>query len=348
MTPPRLIALGNGVWLDEICTEGKAPIKDVPGGSITYSVLGARLFTPLDPKTITLMFNAGHDFPEDLITLFRGWSIDLVVNHVLDRPSARGRVFYENANANRKGFERLTEPLPVNVKQLERYPDCLQSQAFHFFGSANYLQAQVNDLLHLRKGVVAEGCTPALPLIVWEPHAKSCLPATLQQHLDAMKFVDVFSPNHEELHSFWGNPIPFDRLLVEREAAAFVQAGIGPRGDGCIIVRAAGAGVLAMSETIAPRWLPSYYKPDSERIFDPTGAGNAFLGGFIIGLQNTGDRLQAIHHGQVAASFALEQVGVPSHNGEGADERWNGEKVSERLAKYQGRLQASLTVLMCT
>ncbi|RMX97289.1 hypothetical protein D0868_10726 [Hortaea werneckii] len=32
----RIIALGNGVWLDEIRNEGAAPIKDVPGGSVTF------------------------------------------------------------------------------------------------------------------------------------------------------------------------------------------------------------------------------------------------------------------------------------------------------------------------
>lgn len=33
---PRTVALGNGVWLDEIRNEGVAPIKDVPGGSVTF------------------------------------------------------------------------------------------------------------------------------------------------------------------------------------------------------------------------------------------------------------------------------------------------------------------------
>ena len=33
---PRLVALGNGVWLDEIRKEGTAPVKDVPGGSVTF------------------------------------------------------------------------------------------------------------------------------------------------------------------------------------------------------------------------------------------------------------------------------------------------------------------------
>lgn len=33
---PLLVALGNGVWLDEIRKEGDLPIEDVPGGSVTF------------------------------------------------------------------------------------------------------------------------------------------------------------------------------------------------------------------------------------------------------------------------------------------------------------------------
>ena len=35
---PWLVSLGNGVWLDEIRKEGTAPVKDVPGGSVTFGM----------------------------------------------------------------------------------------------------------------------------------------------------------------------------------------------------------------------------------------------------------------------------------------------------------------------
>ena len=60
----------------------------------------------------------------------------------------------------------------------------------------------------------------------------------------------------------------------------------------CIVVRAAEDGCLvvrSMVETegrggdgevqVAMKWLPAYYPTDSESVIDPTGAGNAFLGG---------------------------------------------------------------------
>jgi len=35
---PCIVALGNGVWLDEIRTEGVTTIKDVVGGSVTFGM----------------------------------------------------------------------------------------------------------------------------------------------------------------------------------------------------------------------------------------------------------------------------------------------------------------------
>src|SRR5262249_30927918 len=43
---------------------------------------------------------------------------------------------------------------------------------------------------------------------------------------------------------------------------------------------------------------------------DVTGAGNAYCGGFLVGLAETGDLGQAGRYGAVSASFALEQFGA--------------------------------------
>jgi sugar/nucleoside kinase (ribokinase family) len=44
---------------------------------------------------------------------------------------------------------------------------------------------------------------------------------------------------------------------------------------------------------------------------DPTGAGNAFCGGFLTGWVQTGDLCTAGIYGVVAASFLVEQIGLP-------------------------------------
>ncbi|KAK4897950.1 hypothetical protein LTR27_004334 [Elasticomyces elasticus] len=303
----RLVALGNGVWLDDICRAGCEPVKNIPGGSVTFATLGARLFAAEEPSRIAMTFNAGHDFPKDVVDVFRSWDIDLMVHKLHDKPSSRGLVFYEEANNNRKGSQRLTEPLPVTIKDLQGTPS-LKTQGFEFFGTAQYIEEQVADLVKLRWNKIIRHIKSE-PYIVWEPHPKSCTSDTLKAHQEAAKLVDVFSPNHEELHSFFGEPLEsVDTDLIEEQARSFVKAGIGPMAD-------------------------------SDKVVDATGAGNAFLGAFAVGFCSTGSNVEAAVYGTVAASFALEQIGLPVRVGEGDEETWNGCRLMDRVHEYRQRLK---------
>lgn len=79
-----------------------------------------------------------------------------------------------------------------------------------------------------------------------------------------------------------------------------------------------------------------------KNVVDPTGAGNAFLGGFCIGLLNDKSVNTLTHfekaaqYGSVAASFAVEQVGTPilTPGQPGGIDRWNGGYVHDRLDSY--------------
>ena len=172
----------------------------------------------------------------------------------------------------------------------------------------------------------------ARPLIVWEPHAKSCYPETLTAHAHAARLAIAFSPNHEELQSFFGpSQEGFSRAIVEQQASTFLSGAKG----GCIIVRAAEHGCLIMSSKVGARWLPAYYTADLGKVVDPTGAGNAFLGAFAVGFQATHDYIEAAAWGTIAASFVIEQVGLPKLQKTGDREVWNGCDVAERLRSYK-------------
>ncbi|KAK0627711.1 Ribokinase-like protein [Immersiella caudata] len=85
------------------------------------------------------------------------------------------------------------------------------------------------------------------------------------------------------------------------------------------------------------RWFPAFYgaREAKERVVDPTGGGNTFLGGLAVALARGKSMEEACGWGNVAASFAIEQVGVPElgKNDEG-QEVWNGVRVEERLSGY--------------
>jgi bifunctional ADP-heptose synthase (sugar kinase/adenylyltransferase) len=87
--------------------------------------------------------------------------------------------------------------------------------------------------------------------------------------------------------------------------------------------------------------LPAFYESDNKilhpAVLDTTGAGNAFLGAFGAKLAETGDPIMAAASGTVAASFVVEQFGLPRLTTQGSSELWNGQDPDERLQHYNRR-----------
>lgn len=85
------------------------------------------------------------------------------------------------------------------------------------------------------------------------------------------------------------------------------------------------------------QWIPAYHQ-SSEKVIDPTGGGNTFLGGLCVGLARGESLVTAAIWGSVAASFAIEQVGMPELAGEGFEETWNGERAKSRAEELSQRM----------
>lgn len=86
------------------------------------------------------------------------------------------------------------------------------------------------------------------------------------------------------------------------------------------------------------RWIPAYHE-DPAKVVDPTGGGNSFLGGLTIALARGMNIEDAVACGSVAASFAIEQVGVPIiGKDEQGLETCNGVRVDDRLDEFNRRV----------
>ncbi|KAI5922601.1 Ribokinase-like protein [Camillea tinctor] len=89
------------------------------------------------------------------------------------------------------------------------------------------------------------------------------------------------------------------------------------------------------------RWIPAYHT-DPEKVVDPTGGGNTFLGGLAVALARGKTLEEAAAWASVAASFAIEQVGVPTlGKDEEGRETWNGVRVDDRFEEFKTRLAFS-------
>lgn len=95
-------------------------------------------------------------------------------------------------------------------------------------------------------------------------------------------------------------------------------------------------------------WVPAYWTSDrADRVVDVTGAGNGFLGGFCAGLDEGMDVRQgestteeelivAVIRGTIAASFIVEQVGLPvMTTSELGTEIWNDDLVRDRIERLE-------------
>ena len=199
------------------------------------------------------------------------------------------------------------------------------------------VDAQIDSLLTLRNRANVK----AKPLLVWEPRPSSYTPACHDVFFQAVQKVDVFTPNHVELAAIFGHSDPetIDTDVIQALALKFRVSG------STIIVRAGERGCFVASGSCS-HWLPPYHEPvgeahkiSSPKVVDPTGAGNAFVGAFTIGFLDTRDMCQAACYGNVGASFAVEQIGLPELGGNEEGEVWNDANPHLRLREYMSRLE---------
>jgi sugar/nucleoside kinase (ribokinase family) len=193
---------------------------------------------------------------------------------------------------------------------------------------------------------VTETKAHARPLFIWEPVPDLCTPNELTNCLEALKVIDVISPNHSELGGFFGaDTNETDHVnfrSIEGLCDQWLQSGIGLKGEGGIVVRAGKDGCL-VARRGSRKWLSAYHQ-SAEKVIDPTGGGNGFLGGLAMGLvrgetsSGVSDLEEAAIWGSISASFAIEQIGMPVLSSTDNGETWNGARVEERKSEFKERL----------
>lgn len=310
---------------------------NIIGGAGTYSALGARLFSP-PPSSASVgwIIDAGTDFPVEVRDVIASWKSGVLIRP-RDALTTRGWNGY--GEDEHRAFKYLTEKKRLTADDLK--PELLAAKSFHLICSPTRCVDLVSRILDRRREELST--ENPRPIIIWEPVPDLCKPAELENAYKALEYVDVCSPNHEELGAFFDfkHKDGVDLQAVQTQSNKFLARGIGRNGDGAIVVRCGKEGcfVASLEER---KLLPAYYR-NAERVVDPTGGGNGFLGGFAVGLvRSAGDVVEAARWGGVAASFCIEQVGVPQlqtvvSTATCTDELWNGDSVQDRLEEYRKR-----------
>jgi sugar/nucleoside kinase (ribokinase family) len=250
------------------------------GGSASYFALGASFFAP-----VRIVGVIGQDFPQEYLDLFTQRNIDLegVKKESGDTFHWRGR-YHEDINV-RDTLELHLNVLAGFVPDLpERYRDA----EYVFLGNIDPLM-QLEVLNQIRR----------MRLVVCDTmdHWIRENPDGLRQVLKRIEML-VINDSEARLLSGQSNIVRAAREILK----------MGPK---VVLIKRGEYGVLQFSDSSIFA-TPAY---PLEEVFDPTGAGDSFAGGFLGQLARSGELTQqgirrAIVYGSVVASFTVEDFGV--------------------------------------
>jgi sugar/nucleoside kinase (ribokinase family) len=250
------------------------------GGSASYFALAASFFTP-----VRIVGVIGEDFPVEHLELFKRRNIDTdgIKREKGDTFHWRGR-YHEDINL------RDTLELHLNVLSgfVPRLPERYRDAEYVFLGNIDPLmQLEVLNQIHHMKLVVCD------TMDHWIRESA----ANLQK---VLKRIEMLVINDSEARLLSG------QTNVVRAARDILK--MGPK---VVLIKRGEYGVLQFSDSQVFA-TPAY---PLEEVFDPTGAGDSFAGGFLGQLARSGDASQrgirrAIVYGSVVASFTVEDFGV--------------------------------------
>jgi len=248
----------------------------VLGGSASFSAVAASFFAP-----VKLVGVVGNDFGENELRAFAGREIDLEGLERMD-----GDTFHWQGKYSYDLNSRETVRTDLNVFEFfePKIPPSYRSADHVLLGNIDpVLQRQVLDQVERPKLVACD------TMNFWITGKPEELRKTLAR-------VDVLLINDAEARQLSG-----EWNVVK--AARAIRA-MGPR---TLVVKKGEHGVLMFSEhgSFAAPAFPL------EEVFDPTGAGDAFAGGFVgylAGARDRDDRTlrRAIIMGSTLASFCVE------------------------------------------
>lgn len=141
--------------------------------------------------------------------------------------------------------------------------DLLCSKSFHLICSPTRCIQVVKDILERKaeerkefEGLVSQ----MAPVFVWEPVPTSCKPQELSQVYEALKCVDVVSPNLVELQSLFGNHVDSDKASTEeiaRMSNTLLTSGFGNKP--CAVILRLGAEGCYVAQTSRHISMPAYH-----------------------------------------------------------------------------------------
>ena len=288
-----------------------APLLDAPGGSALYACGGLLTWS----SEVGLLARVGEDYPRTWLRDLGARGIDTSGVEILPNSiDLRDFIAYDAEYDVSRGspvsqFARRQLPFPkallgyqppADPQEDLRRPESLSptvSEVPGYYRDARAVHLCPLDFVshhQLATSFKAFGVTT----VTLDPAAGYMVPAFLQDLRVVLSSLTAFLPSEGKLRSlFWGQTNDLWEMLES----------IGSYGCEVVVVKRGPLGQAVYDVKGRHRWeIPAY----PARPVDPTGAGDAFSGGFLAGYKRTYDPLEAALHGNVSASLKIEGTGA--------------------------------------
>ena len=280
MSDKTLYAVG-GITIDDVVLSscGQAWMAQ-PGGNVMYSALGARIWW----DKVAVLARVGNDYPVGTLKNIENLGIRLRLQ-VIDIPSVHLWALYEG-DGKRQWVRHLESSTheAVDLDPSRIQPEDLEGTAYHIAPMPTDKQAAMVAKLK------SSGC-----LVSLDPYEPQIVDHR-QELLALLADVDIFLPSEIEARLLYGADDP-DKAVRE----------FAEHGPGVVGIKLGSEGSLVYDKTHDRLARVPIYPAE---VRDPTGAGDAYCGGFLAGYLLTNDPIAAGLYGTVSASYIIEAFGV--------------------------------------
>ena len=253
------------------------------GGSCTYIALSAAFFLP----KVNVVAVVGDDFPQEYMDSLQSKGVDLEGLQI--KKGEKSFFWAGKYHNNMNSRDTLVTDLNVLADFKPMIPNSYQDCDFLMLGNLTP-QVQIEAIQGLKNR----------PKLVVMDTMNFWMDVAMEDLKKVLKLVDVLCINDEEARQLSGQ--------YSLRTAAKMIMGMGPQ---TLIIKKGEHGALLFQDT------KMFYCPalPLEEVFDPTGAGDTFVGGFIGYLAKTNDisfenMRKAIVYGSAMASFCVEKFGT--------------------------------------
>lgn len=276
------------VSVGHLCIDSiSLPNKDTPfivlGGSATYASFAARR---LDAR-VAVVSKVGGDFPSAYLWWLRQEGVDLSgVLKVEDAPTTRFELKY-SSNLSDRVLQLKSKAPPITVADL---PTSLKAGIIHIAPIASEVSFEVAESLRSSADILS--FDPQGLVRVFSENGTVTLGRLTDKRV--LSLIDIYKSSLSELQAVTGvSDVSSAIKSIHAHGVRIVIITLGVNGA-----------IVSVEDTVHE--VPAY---KSQKVVDPTGAGDAFIGGFLAEYVRGEDCSWCAYIGSAAASLVVEGIG---------------------------------------